>query len=97
MTLAELHVGILVAGDDGTRAERLALVGALEATMSVLPIDARVARRFGRLVAEARRRGRRPGVADALIAATAAAHDMPLVSLDDDFDAFEGLALERPA
>jgi tRNA(fMet)-specific endonuclease VapC len=97
MTLAELHVGVLVAGDEPTRAQRLALLTAVESTVSVLAIEARAARALGRLVAESRRRGQRPGIADALIAATAIANGMPLVTFDEDFDAFEELDVVRPA
>jgi predicted nucleic acid-binding protein len=97
MTLGELHVGVLVAGTDAARSSRLALLGAVEGSIDTIPIDARVARAFGRLVAEARRGGRRPGVADALIAATALANDLPLVTLDDDFSGVDGLEVVNPA
>jgi predicted nucleic acid-binding protein len=96
MTLGELHVGVLVARTELDRGSRLALLGAVESTIEALPIDAGTARAFGRLVAQARREGRRPGVADALIAATALAHDLPLVTLDDDFDGFDQLEVVHP-
>jgi predicted nucleic acid-binding protein len=96
MTLGELHVGVLVARTELDRGSRLALLGAVESTIEALPIDAGTARAFGRLVAQARQKGRRPGVADALIAATALAHDLPLVTLDDDFDGFDQLEVVHP-
>ena len=42
---------------------------------------------FARLVHDCRRAGVRPRVLDALIAATAVEHGLPLVTQDDDFDA----------
>jgi predicted nucleic acid-binding protein len=96
MTLGELHVGVLVARTDAQRSERLALLASLESTVETLPIDASVARAYGRVVAEARREGRRPRVADALIAATAVANALPLVTLDHDFDGLGALEVVDP-
>jgi predicted nucleic acid-binding protein len=42
-------------------------------------------------VAAARRDGRRPGTADALIAATAAAHALPILTRDRDFASLPGV------
>ena len=56
-----------------------------------LPVDDAVAPRYGRLVAEARRlHGARPRLADALIAATAIAHRLPLYARDRDFERIPG-------
>jgi predicted nucleic acid-binding protein len=93
MTLAELHVGVLYVRDEQERAGRLRRLAWVERTFERLPVDDEVARRFGEIVAAARGRGCRPGVADALIAATAITHDLELVSSDRDFFAFEGLRL----
>ncbi len=95
MTLAELHVGVLVTDDPGVRAARLKTLTAVEHEVEVLPIDDRVARSFGEVVAAARRNGRKPAVADALIAATALAHGLTLYTCDADFDGFEGLKAVR--
>lgn len=84
MTLAELHVGVLLA-DETRRAGRLAVLAEVEREFDPLPVDAAVARRFGELVAASRRGGRRPKVAAALIAATAARHGVPLYTRDRDF------------
>ncbi|MGH7722032.1 MAG: PIN domain-containing protein [Candidatus Dormibacteria bacterium] len=75
-SLAELHYGVLVAGSDAIRAERLRRLGVIERTFAALPIDDLVARHYGRLASATAATGRQPraGVMDLLIAATAAAH-----------------------
>jgi predicted nucleic acid-binding protein len=91
VTLCGLHHGVLVA-DDEQRAGRLATLSFVERRFAVLPVDSRVAPHFGRLVADMRRRGRgRLGTSDALIAATAAAHDLPLITRDRDFQRLDGV------
>jgi len=85
VTLCGLHHGVLVA-TDAQRPGRLATLIFAERRFAALPIDDRVAPHYGRLVAEARRRrGRKLQTADALIAATAAAHGLPLLTRDRDF------------
>jgi predicted nucleic acid-binding protein len=91
VTLCGLHHGVLIANDE-QRAGRLATLVYAERRFAVLPIDVRVAPHYGRLLAEARRRGRRRlATADALIAATAAAHDLPLITRDRDFESLDGV------
>lgn len=91
VTLCGLHHGVLVASDD-QRPGRLATLAYAERRFAVLPIDARVAPHYGRLLAETRRRSRRKlGTADALIAATAAAHRLPLITRDRDFAGLHGV------
>lgn len=85
VTLCGLHHGVLVATDE-QRPGRLATLIFAERRFAALPIDARVAPHYGRLLAAARRRrGKRLQTADALIAATAAAHELPLITRDRDF------------
>ena len=56
------------------------------------PVDYRVAPRFGELLARARQKTKaRPDVADTLIAATAMAYNLPLLTRDKDFEAFQGV------
>lgn len=90
VTLCGLHHGVLVA-DDRQRPGRLATLAYVERRFAVLALDAQVAPHYGRLVAEARRAGRRPRTADALIAATAAAHRLPVYTRDRDFSGLPGV------
>lgn len=94
ITLAELSVGPLVASDDEERAARQAHVQQAEADFDPLPFDARAARCFGRVAASLRRAGRktRARAYDAMIAATAMAHDLPVYTCNPgDFAGIEGL------
>ncbi len=80
ITLAELSLGPLVARDDAARATRQATLQQAEASFDPLPFDAAAARAFARIAADLRASGRRPAARafDALIAATALAHGLPL-------------------
>ena len=79
-SIAELHFGVLVATDDGVRAERLRRLSHLQRSFDPLPIDDRVAAGYGQLAAALVHAGRTPRsrVMDLLIAATALAHDARL-------------------
>lgn len=91
VTLCGLHHGVLIASDE-QRPGRLATLAYAERRFAVLPVDAQVAPHYGRLLASTRRRGaRRLATADALIAATAAAHDLPLITRDRDFANVDGV------
>lgn len=81
-SLAELHLGVLVARTDHVRAERLRRLGVVERTFEALPIDAATARHYGRLAAAVTAVGRSPRarVMDLLIAATAAANGARLAT-----------------
>lgn len=85
VTIAELHLGVLMADDPTVRAQRLRTLSAMMGLFDPLPIDSPVARIFAELVAEARRQGRRPKIMDTWIAATAVAYDIPVYTQDDDF------------
>ena len=85
LTLCDLHHGVLIA-DDEQRPGRLATLAMAERSFDALPVDARMAPHYGRLVSQTRReRGIRPRVADALIAATAISHGLLLYARDRDF------------
>ena len=94
ITLAELSVGPLVADSETERADRLGLLQHAEANIDSLGFDASAARAFGRVSADLRLAGRKSSsrALDALIAATALAHDMPLVTANArDFEGIRGL------
>jgi len=95
ITLAELELGVQMADDEGARAHRLRSLASVQATYLALPVDGEVASAFARLVAEARRAGRRPRVQDAWIAATAIAHSAAVCSQDADFDGLPGVEVIR--
>jgi predicted nucleic acid-binding protein len=83
-SLAELHFGILVATDPDERALRAQRLGVIEATFDPLPVDAAVAREWGRLAAAVSERGGHPRrrAIDLAIAATANIHGVPLLTAD---------------
>jgi tRNA(fMet)-specific endonuclease VapC len=94
VTLAELSVGPLVASTDDERAARQAHLQQAEADFDPLPFDAQAARAFGRVAASLRRAGRKPSARayDAMIAAIAAAHSLPLYTCNPaDFSGIDGL------
>lgn len=94
VTLAELTLGVLVS-DDADRAGRVATLSAVESTWDPLPVDAEVARQFARIAADLRVRRRRVPILDALVAATAAVEQIPVVTQDRDYDAMSGIEVIR--
>ena len=97
VTLAELAVGPLVAGNDQERAARQAHLQQAEDDFDVLPFDAAAARAFGGVAASLRAAGRKPAARayDALIAATAIANDLPVFTCNPaDFAGIDGLTVE---
>lgn len=95
VTLAELHLGVLLAKDGPTRARRLRTAGRVERELEAIPIDDEVARVFASIVADARASGRRPGVMDTWIAATAVRHGLVLFTQDAGFDDIPQVQLRR--
>ena len=81
-SLAELHFGVLVAVDDDERSRRAQRLGVVEATFDPLPVDAAVAREWGRLAAAVSARCAKPRrrTTDLVIAATANVHGVPLLT-----------------
>jgi toxin FitB len=92
IVLAELAQGVAMTKDPAemmARAQRLADV---EAEFAAIPFDREAARRFGTLVALTVKANRnpRPRRMDLMIAATAAAHGLPLFTRNvDDFKGLE--------
>jgi predicted nucleic acid-binding protein len=85
VTLGELELGVLAAQDEDARARRADTL-ALARAADPIPISESVMSAFARLVHDCRRDGVRPKILDALIAATAVEHGLPVVTQDDDFD-----------
>jgi predicted nucleic acid-binding protein len=81
-SLAELHFGLLVAEDPDERARRAQRLGVVEATFDPLPVDAVVAREWGRLAAAVAQRGGQPRrrAMDLAMAATATTAGVPLLT-----------------
>lgn len=82
VTMAELAAGPAAATDEAERARRQDQLQRAEATFDPLPLDTEAARAYGRIYAAARASGRNPRrrLADLLIAATALANSLPLVT-----------------
>ncbi len=91
VTKAELRVGILAAEDVETRDRRLATFE-LANRIVTLPVDEAVSRAWSQMRAYLAASGRKVTVNDMWIAATAAAHEIPVVTQDGDFDALSGIA-----
>lgn len=95
MTLAELAAGPHATSDPGERARRQDRLQRTEATFEPLPVDADVARAYGRVyaaVAAAGRKARGRRATDLLIAATALAVHLPLYTRNpSDFAGLSGL------
>lgn len=94
VTLAELTVGVLTAGD-GDRRARVATLSAVESAWDPLPVDAEVARQFAGIVTALRAARRRVSILDALVAATAIVEQIPVVTQDRDYEAIPGLEVIR--
>jgi predicted nucleic acid-binding protein len=83
-TLTELLVGVRRAGEGPLRELRDATLRSARRFIA-LPYDAVVAERLADILAKARVQRRRAGAMDAIIAATALAHDLAVWTQDDDF------------
>lgn len=90
-TLTELGVGILHASDSDLRQLREETMARARRFLA-LPYDDAVSDRLARILAAARERRRRAGAMDAIIAATALAHDLTVWTQDDDFAVLAELA-----
>ena len=102
ITLAELSVGPLVAALEEDRAARQSHLQQAESDFDPLPFDDAAARAFGRVATSLRISGRKPAARafDALIAATAISHKLPLYTCNPaDFAGIaelELVAVEHP-
>jgi predicted nucleic acid-binding protein len=94
ITVAELRLGVLMAGSVEARARRMATLRLAE-SLAPLPVDDAVAEAWAVLVASLRSAGRKAPVNDSWIAATAVARGIPVATQDDDYDGMPGLAVIR--
>lgn len=88
VTIGELQLGVLGAGDPDRRARRADTL-ALARNADPIPIGEPVMVAWARLVADCRRAGinRAVKLTDSLIAATAVEHGLAVITQDDDFEA----------
>lgn len=86
ITIGELQLGVLNAGDDAARARRADTL-ALARTADPIPISEAVMVAWARLITDCRAAGvhRTVKLTDALIAATGIEHGLPIVTQDDDY------------
>ena len=90
VTVAELRAGVLAAPDIESRDRRMTtLEGVSRAT--ILPVEAKVARAWAAMRAYLAASERKVEANDLWIAATAAAHGLPVLTQDADFDALSGV------
>jgi hypothetical protein len=87
VTIGELQLGVLNATDDATRARRADTL-ALARAADPIPISEAVMTTWARLVADCRAAGihRTIKLTDALIAAAAVEHGLPVVTQDGDYE-----------
>lgn len=90
ITIGELRLGVLNAGDPAARAARLRTLQSALA-LDPLPVDDQVADAWAELRVALRANGRRLDANDSWIAATAIAHGLPLVTQDRDYRDVPGL------
>jgi predicted nucleic acid-binding protein len=87
ITIGELQLGVLNTNDAETRGRRADTL-ALARTADPIPISEAIMNTWARLVADCKAAGihRAVKLTDALIAATAVEHGLPVVSQDSDFE-----------
>jgi predicted nucleic acid-binding protein len=91
VTIGELELGVLAADDAPIRARRADTL-ALARMADPIPVSEAVMAAWARLVADCRAAGiqRAVKLMDALIAATAVEHGLPVVTQDDDYERMAG-------
>lgn len=95
VTLGELRLGVLMASDPQMMSRRLSTFQFAQA-FSALPIDEAVSDVWSELVAALRKQGRKKLlVNDSWVAATAIAHDVPVLTQDTDFEDIPGLRVVK--
>jgi len=94
ITLGELRLGVLQASGPDVAARRLSTYQ-LAQRFEPLPIDETVSESWALLVSQLRTAKRRIPINDSWIAATAVAHNIPIVTQDSDYDAMTGVEVLR--
>lgn len=91
VTIGELQLGVLSAADDDVRARRADTLSLARAA-DPIPISEAIMVTWARLVADCRAAGiqRTVKLTDALIAATAVEHGLPVVTQDGDYETIAG-------
>jgi len=92
VTIGELRWGVLMAPDDRARSVRLDTLG-FARDLEPLDVDEAVAGSWALLRQQLKATGRRMEVNDSWIAATAIAHDLPLMTQDRGFRDIPGLTV----
>jgi predicted nucleic acid-binding protein len=90
VTIGELRAGVLAAPDIESRDRRLVTLEGVSRTV-VLPVKDDVARAWAGMRAYLSASGRPVSVNDVWIAATAAAHEIPVITQDHDYYALSGV------
>jgi predicted nucleic acid-binding protein len=93
VTLGELRLGVVSARHDPDAAARRLATYELARQFDPLPIDETVSDAWALLVAKLRADGRKAPINDTWIAATAIAHDLPVVTQDSDYDEMPDLTV----
>ncbi|MGQ4617158.1 PIN domain-containing protein [Nocardia sp. R7R-8] len=94
VTLGELRLGVLRASSPDVSARRLATYQ-LAQRFQPLEVDETVTEHWALLVARLRATGRKVPINDCWIAATALAHDIPIVTQDGEYEAMPGLTVRK--
>lgn len=95
ITLGELRLAVLSASnrDKPEAASRRLATYQLARQFDPIPVDERVSDAWALLVAQLRSQRRKAPINDTWIAATAIAHDLPVVTQDTDYAAMPGLTV----
>jgi predicted nucleic acid-binding protein len=94
ITLGELRLGVLQARSAEAVSRRLSTYQ-LAQRFEALPVDAAVSDAWALLVSRLRTAGQKVPINDSWIAATAIAHQVPIVTQDADYDTMPNLEVIR--
>jgi predicted nucleic acid-binding protein len=94
ITLGELRLGVLQAQNPEAASRRLSTYQ-LAQRFEALPVDGAVSDAWALLVSRLRAAGRKVPINDSWIAATAIAHQVPIVTQDADYDTMPDVEIIR--